>query len=194
MLNEKLCLIVGHTHEAPGASMAAPYAYVQEYEFYTVLAAVMSAQLRKRGVEHAVFFRDGIGIDGAYQKAKVYGPCAIIELHFNAASSRDAKGSEVLYGGIAGSKELAEYVHHEICSVLSRHSLGGNRGTKFVAPNARGGRSVNSGVGIPSILVEPFFGSNVMDAEAALENFQDLADAIIEGFMKWFVQISGEAH
>lgn len=202
MLNEKLAIVVGHedaevffnakdqeyqVRKPRGATMAPPYSYVSEYTFYTVLAAVMSAQLRNRSVEHAVFFRDGIGIIGAYQKAKVYGSSAIIELHFNAVDNPNVKGTEVLYGDIPHSKELASYVHHEICGVFSRHSAGGDRGTRHTPATARGGRSLNNGTGIPSVLVEPFFGSNVVDAEAALMHFQALGESIIEGFMKWLL-------
>jgi len=186
MINDRVAIVVGHTDDNAGASMAEPYAYVQEYEYNTVLSGICSAILTKRGVDNLVVLRDGVGIDGAYKIAIQYQPIAIIELHFNSTSKPEVKGTETLYGGIEGAKLLADYVQTEICSLFKRGVNGnGNRGTRYRGFNDRGGKSLNHGAAIPTIMVEPFFGSNVSDSESALLKIGQLAEAIIDGYFTW---------
>jgi N-acetylmuramoyl-L-alanine amidase len=195
MINQKLAIIIGHTDNNSGASMIAPYDYIQEYEYNTVLAGIISAIAGDRKIKCKVILRDGIGIAGAYAEALEYEADAIIELHFNAFSEGSVKGTETLYGNISGSYELASAVHEQICEIMERTVGKGDRGTRLKERKDRGGRNVNNGTEIPSILIEPFFGSNRTDCINGLINMKEIAEAILVGFLDFiYNDTSGNYH
>lgn len=189
MKSERIVFIVGHTHKFPGASMCEPYSYIQEYEYNTVLAGMLGFLCRDRGIEHKVIFRDSLGLDGAYRAAEFVNPSAIIELHFNAFQDPAVRGCETLYGNIPKSDKLAEFVHQEIISAFRQGKH--DRGIKKRESGERGARNLNNKTGIPTIITEPFFGTNFLDAGLALSSIDSLAHAIVDGFLVWTLHDSG---
>jgi len=164
--------------------MIPPFEYVQEYEYNTVLAGIISAIALDRAIKCKVILRDGFSIAEAYAEALESNATAIVELHFNSFSQDKVKGTETLYGNISGSFDLANNIHEEICVVLGRTlNGGGNRGVRKKELADRGGRNVNNGTEIPSILIEPFFGSNRVDCDLGLRNINEIAEAILVGFL-----------
>lgn len=166
--------------------MVAPYDFIQEYEYNTVLAGIISSIASERDIKCKVILRDGFSIAEAYAEALAYNASAIVELHFNSFKSLEVKGTETLYGNIVGSFDLATGIHEQICSVLQRTlNGGGDRGLKIKSLKDRGGRNVNNGTEIPSILIEPFFGSNRADCNEGLQNIKEIAEAILVGFLNF---------
>jgi N-acetylmuramoyl-L-alanine amidase len=119
------------------------------------------------GIQVKVFFRKRAGdysieIDTAYAPVNAWGPDAILELHFN-ASDGAATGTETLVGTttVAGGK-LATAVQAAMVRTLKL----ADRGVKQIPRGGRGSRSLYAGKA-PSVLVEPFFGSNARNCAAA---------------------------
>lgn len=164
--------------------MVEPYAYIQEYEFNTILAGMIKALSKDYGIICSVFLRDEAGIRGAYKKAKSIDADCCIELHFNWFTDPSVSGAEVLYGDTRYSESLATHVHLRICDLFFRSGKQ-NRGIKLVDPGQRGYSNVNNGTGIPSILIEPFFGSSRYDCDLVLRNLDTLAQSILEGIRRW---------
>lgn len=179
----KLGVVVGHTHEASGATLCRPFDFVSEYEFNTLIAAMMMNYGRTVGVDVFVALRDNIGISGAH-KAVANAQCkACIELHFNSFNST-TEGTETLYGEINGSKEFAEIVQAHMVSVYERKDAK-NRGIKFVGSADRGGGNVNQPSKLPTVLVEPFFGSDPDEAALALNKMPELARCLVDAAKKF---------
>jgi N-acetylmuramoyl-L-alanine amidase len=180
-------VVVGHTNEQQGAQSVSPI-NSSEYRWNTNLAQMIKSECDKLGIECKIFFRDGIGISGAYKRVGQWGAKCVVELHFNASNGK-ALGSETLYdaGKNAHSKGWAETLQREIVAVFDRSGKA-DRGLREVNPGDRGYASC-SALNIPSALVEPFFGDNKFDALLAHQHKDDLASAIAEAAKK-FVSIS----
>ena len=170
---KKLALVVGHTARSPGAYSR----FMGESEYF------WNQDLANRIKRHSditvgIFYRDVGGIAGAYKRVKEWGPpAAVIELHFNAATPA-ATGTETIY--VTGrSRPFAEAIQAAMVSVLKLR----DRGIKKPY-QGRGNQSLTS-VPIPSIIIEPFFGSNNGDANAAQGNKEKLGKAIAEASNKF---------
>jgi len=184
----KIAIVVGHTKNAPGAFAAEPIE-TSEYSWNGDLANKMVNHASTiGGAEAMIFRRDDGGIRGAYREAKDWGADAAIELHFNAAGP-SATGSETLYVTPV-SKPLAEAVQDATVMTLDSR----DRGVK--TPNeASGGRGTTnlSQMGAkPSILTEPFFGSNIGDCTAANANKARLAEAQIGAALNFLLNFEPE--
>lgn len=164
----KIAIVIGHTKKSPGAF--SPHLKTHEYDWNTDLA--ISIQCLSRDV--GIFRRDFHGVPGAYAQAQAWGADKVIELHFNAAGE-GATGTETLYVTDI-SKPLALAVQKEMVSVLEMR----DRGAKLPWQD-RGRASLTALPGVPSIIVEPFFGSNAADCARASERKSDLARAILRG-------------
>ncbi len=178
-MSKRLGIVVGHMKSSKGAQAVAPIS-AQEYDWNTDLAERMVAIAKEdyaaTKFEAEIFFRNTGGVRGAYGRAKEWGADATIELHFNAHVPA-ANGTETLYVS-APSKPFAQVVHAATLSALELK----DRGIK--TPNeASGGRGYQSLVQMgpkPSIITEPFFGSNARDAQAAHAHKNGLARAQID--------------
>lgn len=191
----KIAIVVGHDNQNGGAVMAPPFEYINEYCFNRVLAAQIKIFAHKKGNECHVFLRDKVGLRGAYEDVDVYNPDCCVELHYNSFGSDEPVGTETLFGAIKNSNSLADEVHKQILVALLR-TENQDRGVKFVPHDGRGGFSVNNNTNVPSILIEPFFGSNTGDSATALELICDLALGIVDGCMFWHFEMNkkNEAH
>jgi N-acetylmuramoyl-L-alanine amidase len=175
----KFALVVGHEADRPGAHAVAPLD-CYEYEYNKAFAALIACALMDDGIQSEIFFRDKVGIVGAYDEVNRFDPLGVIELHFNAAGMGDIRGTETLFSSkIAGSDRLAAAVHASICVGLNRRgSL--DRGVKLVQPTDRGFVNLTSAK-CPSALIEPFFGDSKEDATFGLEQKKELAAAVARG-------------
>lgn len=167
----KLALIVGHNEERKGAH--SPHLEMSEYPYWSKWAQdfVAAHDPEELGWEAKVFYRassQGYGsqIRGVYAAVDAWGADATIELHFNAAADPDAYGCEMLSSGSRLSMALASRLQNltlDYCydgEIRTR----ANRGVKVLRKGERGFMSVNTSKA-PSVLIEPFFGSNAQDCE-----------------------------
>mgnify|MGYP001017083114 CR=1 FL=1 len=177
-----LVLVVGHEKRAPGASFALGGS---EYDYNTKVAALCEDYAKKSypGMVVKTVFRDGVGISGAYATAKGLNPDACIELHFNAFNGKVA-GTETLSTVEDKDKAFAKVIQKAMCKVFGRE--GDSRGVKVIPKSARGGGNIYSLPGFANCLVEPFFGDNREEAEAALSKQQDYARALIDASAEHF--------
>lgn len=189
----KLALIPGHTKNSPGACGLLPI----ECEYFWARDIVKRCKERNKtkNLKIREFLRDDIGIAGVYQEAINWDADACIEIHYNAFGNASVFGTEVLYNDLTAKlptreKELAEIAQKKLCHVYSRpQQLGrGNRGKKVVTSGEAGFFNVTRTMLRPTILIEPFFGSNKVDAEKGHRLRDELADAIIETGLEWFFQ------
>lgn len=172
---KKLALVVGHTGARPGAC-AGPPIEQSEYAWNTDLAARMAAFATTALADTllvAIFTRDDGGIAGAYGRARAWGADAAMELHFNAAGPF-ATGSETLYL-TAVSRGFAEAIQAATVAALGLRDRGIK--TPHQASGGRGAANLSQMGVRPSILTEPFFGSNPGDAAVAEARKQRLAEA-----------------
>lgn len=175
----RIALVVGHTATARGAVRASDG--VTEFDYNSKLALEVQEYLINAGHEARVFFRQpnlgyGAQIRTVYKETDVWGATATVEFHFNAAAAASATGTETLTSGTAGSKKLAQEIQNRTVAALGlrdRGLLQRNRGD-------RGGESLFAGKA-PAVLMEPYFGSNVGDCQAADRNREALVAAIAEG-------------
>jgi len=107
----------------------------------------------------------------------------VLELHFNAAGP-DARGAEVLHAvGSRRSKALAAHVLEEVVAATGLRS----RGLKAKERGERGAGSLFA-TEYPTIVPEPFFGSNKADCLAiASQGKEKLALAYLRGVRDWAI-------
>lgn len=173
----RLAIVVGHTANRPGA-VAGPPIDQQEYTWNCDLAEMIKVAAADEGLDTKICLRDGVGITGAYAAAEAFQPRAIIELHFNSFSNPAARGTETLYASVhPASEHLASLVQERMLVALGPGQQ--NRGIKLIAEGGRGYRNLSAVDSIPSVLVEPFFGSNNADCQAANANKAGYAQALV---------------
>lgn len=184
-----IAVVIGHTEKEPGAAFILdrrkyPQCPIRnEYEYNVALSYhIADALLGYYDVN--IVFRDGLGLEKTYAElARNSLIAACIELHFNSHELSAIRGTEVLV-----SKENGLFgiiFQGELCSALNRdHNQ--DRGIKTLTdPTDRGYLSVNS-LKVPSVLIEPFFGSNLNDSELGLNRMLEIAHAIKIALDKWF--------
>lgn len=175
--HSRLALVIGHSARNSGAYAVSPIDNT-EYYWNTQLALAVLSFAGVNGVDCGIFFRDGIGVHGAYRQVKEWGAGTCIELHFNSFNSR-VSGTETLHGEYDKSKELAALVHREILKIYDRPKRK-DRGIRKRVPGERGGRSLSQLTHIPSIIVEPFFGDVSTEAQLGMSHFDDYAQALVK--------------
>ena len=60
-----------------------------------------------------------------------------------------------------------------------------NRGIKLQGPGDRGFTNVSSAPSVPSVLVEPFFGSSPSECRIALNRTTEYVEGLIDAFIKF---------
>lgn len=188
---EGLALVVGHTARSQGAqalsppfpadSPSTPLSERNEYSWNRDLALKIKERADRAGIRCAIFFRDGVGIEGAYAAVRDWSPKATVELHFNAAGG-NARGSLVLYGQEA-SKSWATALQNAFVKLYDRQGRSEDRGVFIPGPDSPYKRGIASVTQLhPSALIEPFFGDNRSDATLAVQTKDGLADAVLGAF------------
>lgn len=178
----RLAIVVGHTKIAPGAFATAPLS-ASEYPWNSHLAGMIKSAAEAEGHACELFFRDRVGVEGAYEKAEEWDPDAVMELHFNAANGQ-ARGTETLRGIQPEASEWAECVHDAMLSLYDRSGKA-DRGIKKLRPGDRGHQSVSQLENVPSVLIEPFFGDAAEDARLGQEKKDALGKALAAAFIRF---------
>ena len=176
----KVAIVVGHSRKRQGAKAVEPINQT-EYIWNDKLANMIQADASRSCVDCSIFYRDGVGIKGAYSSVRNWNATTFIELHFNAATV-PAKGTETLFGAPKVSKDWANIVQREMLSVLAR-SANENRGIKKRLEGERGGRNVNQLESIPSVLVEPFFGHVESESTLGATQMEDYAASLVKAHL-----------
>ncbi|WAC27878.1 N-acetylmuramoyl-L-alanine amidase [Ancylobacter sp. SL191] len=174
----RLAIVVGHTRIAAGA-VAGPPINMSEYPWNKDLAQRIAAICQASGIASRTFFRDGIGIAGAYAQVNDWRADAVCELHFN-ASGGAGHGTETLYGLVPRAEAFARVMQRSMLDALGLR----DRGILLRRPGERGGESVNA-PRMPGVLIEPFFGDNRADAERGAERKDALAQAVVAAFQRF---------
>lgn len=165
---KRIAIIVGHEKGKPGAVLQFGLKKgMPEYVFNTRTAELLSKRLAVSGANPATIFRDHIGITGAYEKARAYRPDFVIELHFNSSADESASGVETLISskGSTFTQTTERVFAVAFADEMNRLSPSTSRrrhgnGVLECRKEDRGGVNVNALGDIPSVLIEPFFGSN----------------------------------
>ena len=176
----RLAIVVGHTKRRQGA-VALPPIGTSEYQWNTDLAERIRAFADERDdVAVEIFWRDNGGLKGAYGRARAWGAQAAIELHFNASNNSKARGTETIYGDWERDQVFARIVQAEMVEALGLR----DRGVKEPW-NGRGAVNL-SHLKVPSIIVEPGFGSNPHGAATMHAERDDLARALLDAAARFF--------
>ncbi|KQI67059.1 hypothetical protein AN189_17710 [Loktanella sp. 3ANDIMAR09] len=168
----KIAIVVGHNKAAQGAVRVTDKR--SEYDWNGQLAEMIRSH---NTAAVKVFHRTPGGgysaeIDRVYKQVDAWGADCSLELHFNASGSSSVSGGETLSSGTSGSMRLAKLVRPAVAAALGNK----DRGVKVLSRTDRGGRSLWQGRA-PAVLVEPYFGSNVSDCNAADKHMDELAEA-----------------
>jgi N-acetylmuramoyl-L-alanine amidase len=187
----RLALVVGHDELNPGARGAPPITG-HEYDYNKDLAMMVSSHLIDFGIISQIFLRDHVGIIGAYKGVAEFEANACVELHFNAFDGKHA-GTETLYV-TKQSLVLAEDLQAFISQVFERDAHD-NRGVQQLAEGDERGYVNLTQVACPSVLIEPFFGDNPMEAAMAVVKKPELALAIAQAIQYFFTpSTNSQAH
>lgn len=171
----KCAMIVGHTQRSQGAYSET--LNMAEYPWNKDLAMRFLQMWGPLTVR--VFYRDGIGVSGAYKQADQWGADVAVELHFNSSADPSASGTETLYISDEGRK-LASAIQPRMVAALGLRDRGVKR------PWQGRGEASLTAISAPTVILEPFFGSNPGDALRAREHKQELAKAIYGGLCTYF--------
>lgn len=183
----RLGLIVGHESAHQGAVIdfvnikGTKLEHITEYAYNSEIALLVKERCQNKYVEVVIIFRDEIGIAGAYAKAESLKCDIALELHFNADVNREYFGTETLCSTNSDDLYLANIMNSEIFKVFGRR----NRGVKAIAKNSRGGANVWAMSNTANCLLEPFFGTNMLDAYIGLTKREEYADAIVRGVITY---------
>lgn len=186
----KLAVVVGHNSKSPGASAVSPIGQ-SEFDFNNTVADSMVAEASHYNLQVKRFNRVASGsysseIADVYALVKEWGADVAVELHFNSLNG-ESTGTEVLHAvNAVRSRSLALKLVGTISDVLGLKIRHGD-GLKPCVPNDRGYASLVA-LSIPTVLVEPFFGSNKNDCmKAAAAGQGGLARAYLRGVRDWAV-------
>lgn len=182
-MGNKLAIVVGHNVRSQGA--VRPDTGESEFSYNGRMAKYMEQIANDYDLDVRVFYRIPGGgytaeIKRVYGDVDAWGADASIELHFNAAGSPNASGTETLSSGSQKSLILAQEVQMEMVEALDLRDRGikvRNSRTK-----GRGYLSLVSGRA-PAILTEPFFATSTRDQRSSDETHEQraIAEAILEG-------------
>lgn len=185
----RIAICVGHSRKIKGRfeGGAVSVGGVSERDYNLVLAEMIAENLSARGAEVKIISEyEGGGYTSAMTwLAKVVGEWkadAAVELHFNAADSKSAKGHEWLYWGKSErSKQLATEINYEFEHEVEALKP---RGIKPLDSRSRGALFCRL-LPCPAVIAEPFFGTNKADWQIAEVQKSDIADCIAYGIIIW---------
>lgn len=180
-----LGVIVGHTKDAQGAELVDGTKRMTEYAYNSEIAKKIEVNaLKFPRIKVTTFFRDGVGISGAYNAARKAGCDCVIELHFN-AFNKQVKGTETLCTPDKGDIEFANIVHRNMCTLFQR--VGASRGVRVIGRSVRGAPNVYAFPEGVNCLVEPFFGDS--EGNIGISKSEDYAVVLLESVQLWARQL-----
>jgi len=188
-VNTRLAIVVGHNRKAPGASAVAPL-NTTEFAFNGKVADAMKREAWHYNLAAEIFIREPSSsytaeITDVYRRVKEWGADCSLELHFNSADSPTASRSQVLCRRDSlDARSLAQACCASVVDLLRLK----DGGVVQVDPSDRGGGALYAIDGLPSVLCEPFFGSNSSDCVRVATVGEDaLALAYLRGVRDWRV-------
>ena len=184
-MKPKLAIVIGHSASRPGAWGKAPLS-MYEFTYNKELADVIETLSVNYPLLCRTFLREGLqGLRSAYAEVNKWidkQPGVCIELHFNSFTVPTARGTETLFK-MRTAEKFAEVIHEAILPVFERDW----RTDRGVSQIGVGRGSLNLTLAnCPSIILEPFFGSNPADARLGMVKRQEYATAILNGVVTYF--------
>lgn len=175
----RLAIVVGHDKFRPGAKALAPISQY-EYHFNTEIAGLMDRMSEQYQLQTRIFFRNS-GLVKTYEAvnewAKDGGTCAI-ELHFNSCDDPSVRGTETLYDKEPRDSQMLATLVQGAVLIAFKRKLTQNRRTKLIQEGDRGHTNLELAK-CPSVIIEPFFGSNIEDCEIAQSNKKEYAECLL---------------
>jgi hypothetical protein len=182
-----VALLVSHDKFAKGAY--SPFLDNYEYDVSFDLSVEIAREVRNRGGKAFVLTRATGNSMGFKQKILQIGqrldkikPRLGIEIHFSAAESEEARGTEVLFGEHANPqlREIAEELGDESAKILGTRF----RDARRVTLEDRAGYIVNR-PNTPTLLLELFFGSNAQDSSQFQEKRGEIVKRVADLILEW---------
>jgi len=173
----RLAIVVGHDKFQPGARAVYPISQY-EYHYNTEIAGLMDSMAKDYQLQSRIFFRNS-GLVKAYEAVNAWvenTQSVAIELHFNSSEDRRAKGTETLYDD-PESQILATLIQGAVLIAFKRN-IEQNRKTVLIKDGERGHRNLSLAK-CPSVIVEPFFGSNKEDADLGHTLKKEYAECLL---------------
>lgn len=173
-----VAIVIGHHPDAPGATLELGSESVTEWELWKDFGRELALTLWQKGVATEVVRRPNKKPDRALgTRVNDTGADVAIELHFNAASAEEARGTKMLHWpGSEGGKRLAEILQRTTLEQLDLP----DRGT-----GGRGDLNFLQYTDMPSVIVEPAFGSNQGDGFRLLSRLPELMQAYRTGLIEY---------
>jgi len=170
----KISIIVGHDKKEQGAVLRLPdKKVITEYQYNTRVAAAMKELSPHYNCIVNIFLRDNVGRLAAKRAAIAAEPDVILELLFNGSTHPEVRGAEILCSHYYNKLPLPRMILESCVKVFG----GQNRGIKNPSREDNGWMNVKSIV--PLFLLEPFFGSNELQAKVAMESVIEYAQSIL---------------
>jgi len=181
-MSADVAIVIGHHPDEEGAGMTVEGRTIQEYDFFDAFADALRAGLGGYGIKADVVTRPNKRPDQALmRRIRDTGADCGIELHYNAAATEEAHGTEMLYAPDSGGRELAEALQELTVRALGTESRGVKERTDlYVLRHAE----------IPFVVTEPAFGTNAEDTWKLLTKQCDLLCAYRSALVD-FVQGGG---
>lgn len=163
-----IAICIGHSRKINGrydGGAYSPTLKINERDFNLKVASELQEMLFLNGVKSVIiddYQGNGYGSAMANVAAdvKAKGATVAVELHFNSASP-SASGNEWLYWSTSkNGQRLADCFNR---SFNTAFPMSKERGMKPITPSDRGGAFLRN-THCPSIITEPFFGSNYRDS------------------------------
>ena len=195
---KRIGIIVGHEKKRPGAVLQfGAMKGTAEYDYNSIIARMVAKDIVDAGGKSSVHFRDTLGIRGAYLEADKLDCDFIIELHFNASADERASGVETLISTSNPYSDVSKLeMRFAVAFANEIYAIGGNvigrkrggNGVSQVRKEDRGGQNVHALQNTPTVLIEPFFGSNAASCEifGSLRGQQKIAEAIFSALAATF--------
>ncbi|MBU3887257.1 hypothetical protein FM996_06740 [Methylosinus sporium] len=182
----RVAIVVGHNRRSPGAFAEAP---VNDHEFHfnSIVAQALKEEAWHYNLEAKVFLREpntsySAEIKAVYDQVKAWEAGCSVELHFNSGPPSATGVSVLCRRDITRPRALAESCQSSTVEAIGLR----DRGVTLVDRSDRGGGSLYALDDVPSILVEPFFGSNRDDCvKIASLGPTALALAYLRGVRSW---------
>jgi len=181
-------IVIGHRCASQGAVNVRG---VSEWTWNEELAAMISPVLDRLCVPHDIVYRPDMpgGYSALVGELNAAGYALNVELHFNSAGDARATGSETLcYPGSPTGLLLADAIQRRMVATLKLT----DRGVKPTKVNGAGAELlVLTRTIAPTVIVEPYFGSNIRDTDTANRYKMALANSIAQGIAETFKGLEG---
>jgi N-acetylmuramoyl-L-alanine amidase len=175
---KKVALVIGHSERSQGASN---HNGMTEYKFNERLALLIAGKMCEYTELQPLIIYRNCSYYEFPAKINSLNPDAVVSLHANAHDKNTSGNETLIHHNSQIAFRLAYSINRKIYSVLRMR----NRGIKHIHKGERG-YHILSETKAPCCILESFFIDSDNDLKNALNNFEDLADAIILGCIEFF--------